>query len=88
MVSNSSQSVSFADARRKLKVSKPVFNSLLRSRLLGNYHPGGWLWLAGVESYEWYGTQWSTDVLEECLLSAEFTKHAAPARGRRWRPAS
>jgi hypothetical protein len=73
-MSNSLQPVSFGDARRKLKVPKQVFNALLRSRLLGNYDPKGWLSPDGVEYYERYGTQWNTEVLEERMLSVEFVQ--------------
>jgi hypothetical protein len=53
----SAQTISLKEARRRLKVSSPEFNALLRSELLGP-HNGKQLWIWGVESYERYGTQW------------------------------
>lgn len=73
--------ITFSEARQRLKVSKPVFNALLKSRLLGNYNPSGHVPLAGVRSYERYGTQWDTSLLEERVLSAEFIQNMEPPPG-------
>ncbi len=70
--------LTFKQARRRLKVSAPVFEALLRSKLLGAYDPEGWVQVAGIESYERYGTQWNTDVLGERMLSAEFVQNMSP----------
>ena len=73
--------MSFKEARRRLKVSQPVFNALLRSRLLGNYYHEGYLLVASVKHYERYGTQWITedrDDLQDRMLTAEFLEKHAP----------
>ena len=70
--------LSFKEARRQLKVPAPVFEALLRSKLLGAYDPAGWVQIAGIEAYERYGTQWGTDVLGERMLSAEFIQNMPP----------
>ncbi len=70
--------LSFKEAKRRLRVSQPVFNGLLRSRLLGNYYQEGYVLVAGVEHYERYGTQWITedrDDVEERMLTAEFLEN-------------
>ncbi len=81
MKGNPLELISITEARQRLKVSKPVFNALLKSRLLGNYDPRGWVPLAGIESYERYGTQWDASLLEERMLSAEFIQSMAPPPG-------
>lgn len=75
---NPEEVISFKEARQRLKVAAPVFEALLKSKLLGAYDPAGWIQIAGVEDYERYGTQWSTDVLGERMLSAEFVQNMAP----------
>ena len=72
--------LSFKETRRRLRVPAPVFEALLRSKLLGAYDPAGWVQVAGIEAYERYGTQWSTDVLGERMLSAEFVQNMPPPR--------
>src|SRR5829696_2356059 len=75
------EAVSFKEARRRLQVSAPVFEALLRSKLLGAYDPAGWVQIEGIKAYEQYGTQWSTNVLGERMLSAEFIQNMpAPPR--------
>lgn len=67
--------MTFKEARRRLRVSQPVFNALLRSRLLGGYYPDGYVLVVGIEHYEFYGTQWITedrDDLPDRLLDAEY----------------
>lgn len=75
---NPEEVVSFKEARRQLRVSAPVFGALLRSKLLGAYDPAGWVQIAGIEAYERYGTQWSTDVLGERTLSANCVQNMPP----------
>ena len=73
--------ISFKEARRRLKVSQPLFNALLRSRLLGNYEPEGYVPVTGIEHYEQYGTQWITkerDDLEKRMLTAGFLESIPP----------
>lgn len=53
----SSQTLSYKEARRRLKISSPEFNALRVSELLGPYRDRQ-LWTWGVENYERYGTQW------------------------------
>ncbi len=67
--------MSFKEARRRLRVSQPVFNALLRSRLLGGYSPDGRVLVVGIEHYEFYGTQWMTEDrtdLSDRILDAEY----------------
>ncbi|MBA3425573.1 MAG: hypothetical protein H0U04_13770 [Rubrobacter sp.] len=67
--------VSFKEARRRLRVSQPVFNALLRSRLLGGYFPDGHVLVVGIQHYRFYGTQWMTEDrtdLGDRMLDAEY----------------
>lgn len=62
------------EARRRLKVSAPVFNALFWSGLLGEFTTEGEVFFAAVEHFEMYGTQWKTEdrpELPDRMLTAE-----------------
>lgn len=70
------QVLSRVDARSRLRLSKPVFEALRVSGLLGPHAPDGRVSVAGVEHYERYGTQWHEDLSER--LIPEQTHQAMP----------
>ena len=67
--------LSFKEARRELQVPQPVFNALVRSRLLGNYYPDGHVVEYAVQQYKFFGTQWVTadrDDIQDRMMAADF----------------
>jgi hypothetical protein len=64
------QVLSRTEARSRLRVSKPVFEALRISGLLGPHAPDGRVSVAGIEHFERYGTQWHHD-LDERLVPEE-----------------
>lgn len=67
MASSRQQVLSGTEARSRLKVSKPVFEALRISGLLGPSTPDRQVSVAGVEHFERYGTQWHDDLGERLI---------------------
>lgn len=73
--------VPFREARRRLRVSAPVFNALVWSGLLGEITTHNEVFLAAVEHFERYGTQWQTEdrpELPDRMLTAEYIQAMPP----------
>ncbi len=73
--------VPFREVRRRLKVSAPMFNALVWSGLLGEITTRNEVFLAAVEHFERYGTQWRTKdrpELPDRMLTAEYIQAMPP----------
>jgi hypothetical protein len=73
--------VPLKEARRRLRVSAPVLNALVKSGLLGEITTHGEVFVAAIEHYGRYGTQWRTENrpdLPERMPSAEFINSMPP----------
>lgn len=73
--------VPFREARRRLKISAPLFNALVWSGLLGEITTRNEVFVAAVEHFERYGTQWHTEdrpELPERMLTAEYIQNMPP----------
>lgn len=71
----------FREARRRLMVSAPVFNALVWSGLLGEITTRNEVFVAAIEHFEKYGTQWQTEErpeLPERMLTAEHIQSIPP----------
>ncbi|MDP9478655.1 MAG: hypothetical protein M3R38_23730 [Actinomycetota bacterium] len=73
--------VPFREARRRLRVSAPAFNALVWSGLLGEITTRNEVFVAAIEHYERYGTQWRTEdrpELPDRMLTAEYIQAMPP----------